>query len=297
MKEYTNELEFNSSSEIKNKDIQVIEKEEVQIKKGSDNINLQEEEKELNKKLILFNIAIIVIILILIVLTFIYFDTLKIEFLRFVEYFKSNILIGTLILIIIKVIGTILYIPGVLLAIGVGYAYHQVYEKYYISIPISTLVYFIGSCIGCTIAFSIGRYVLGSLLRPKLIKLKYFRVLDKAILKNGKKINFLLRSSPAIPYNIMNYFLGITKTTYLNYIFGLLGFIPLLILYSFIGCTLKDLNNLKSDDETLQIIILVSSIVLSIICIIIITRLAKKELDLELHNLKNKEIEDIEAKL
>jgi len=292
MENYNDDLKSNSSENNNKENIK-----EENSNNIEDNIDLKIEEKELNKKLFLFNIIVMIIIIVLIILTFIYFDDLKVEFLKFVDYFKSNILIGTIIIIFIKVIGTILYVPGVLLAIGVGYAYHQIFEKYYISIPISTIVYFIGSCIGCTFAFFIGRYVFGSLLRPNLIKLRYFKALDLAIGKNGKKINFLLRTTPIIPYNIMNYFLGLTKTKYLNYIFGLLGFLPLLILYSFIGCTLKDLTNLKPESQTLQIVILISSIVFSIICIIIITKLAKKELDLELKTLKNKEIEDIKTKL
>ena len=206
---------------------------------------------------------------------------------------KVHIFLGSLILIGIKVIGTILYVPGVLLAIGVGFAYKQIFKYYYISLPVSVLVYFIGSCIGCTCAFYLGRFILKSWIRPNLIKIRYFRALDKAIERKGKKVNFLLRSTPLIPYNIINYFLGVTQTSYINYLFGLIGFLPLVTLYCFMGSTLENLTNLDYENKTFERIILIISIVISLIAIFLITRIAKNELDKELHRLTNVEIENI----
>lgn len=255
----------------------------------SDN-EIEKAENEVSAKLFWFKIFVIVFILLCLVISFIFYEDLKRQFLLFTKFLKEHIVVGSIVLIGIKVIGTILYVPGVLLAIGVGYAYNQIYKAYYISVPLGVFIYFIGSCIGCTCAFFLARNILQDCLRPKLIDLKYFRALDRAITSNGKKVNFLLRSTPLVPYNVVNYFLGITHTTYVNYLFGLIGFIPLICLYIFLGTTIEDLSSMKSTNSTIETVILVMSIILSLVCIVIITKIAKNELDKELKHIKKEEI-------
>lgn len=211
----------------------------------------------------------------------VFFDKLKAEFLVFIVYLKKHIILGSLCLILIKVIGTILYVPGVLLAVGVGFAYKQAFNNYLISVPIGVVIIMIGSCIGCSCAFFLGRFLFKSFLSRKLKKYKIFKALDKAIVSKGKKVNFLLRCSPAIPYNLVNYFLGITNTSYLHYLFGLIGFIPLVIVYVFVGSTISDLNKL-GENKIYEIIGLLISLLISGICVYYITKIAKKELYKEL---------------
>lgn len=141
-----------------------------------------------------------------------------------------------------------------------------------------------GSCLGCICVFYISRGILKPWLYPTLSKLSFFKALNKAIVKKGTKVNLLLRLSPVIPYNVMNYFLGITNTTFCNYLIGLLGFIPLVICYVYIGSTIHDLSeySLTSEKTKNEIIVLLVSIVISIICIGIVSKIAKDELDLEL---------------
>ena len=255
----------------------------------SNDDELEKAEDEINQNLFWCKAVVVVFIVLCLVISAVYFDEMKTLFVSFIEYLKNHIILGSLILIGIKVIGTILYVPGVLLAIGVGFAYKQIFSSYLISIPISVLIYFIGSCIGCTCAFFLGKTILKSCLRPRFIKYRYFRALDKAIMKHGKKVNFLLRCTPLIPYNIINYLLGVTNTKYIDYLFGLIGFIPLVTLYCFMGSTLENLSNFKSENQTLETIIFAASVVISVVCIFFITKVAKKHLDEELHNIAKEE--------
>lgn len=216
--------------------------------------------------------------------TITFYNDLKKVFIEFIDYFKAHILLGSLILIAIKVLGTILYVPGVLLAIGTGYAFKQVYKSYFLCVPCGVITYLIGSVIGCFIVFSISRLLLKGMLFPIFNKLKAFRALDRVLVKKGWKINILLRMSPIIPYNIMNYLLGVTSTSVKDYLIGLSGFIPLVICYIFMGATIDDFTNytLSKNNKAMELIILITSILMSIICILIITKIAKDVLDTEL---------------
>eukprot|EP00340_Litonotus_pictus_P001280 CAMPEP_0170523466 /NCGR_PEP_ID=MMETSP0209-20121228/8872_1 /TAXON_ID=665100 ORGANISM="Litonotus pictus, Strain P1" /NCGR_SAMPLE_ID=MMETSP0209 /ASSEMBLY_ACC=CAM_ASM_000301 /LENGTH=141 /DNA_ID=CAMNT_0010811547 /DNA_START=596 /DNA_END=1021 /DNA_ORIENTATION=- len=84
----------------------------------------------------------------------------------------------------------------------------------------------------------------------------------------------------------MNYFLGITNTSFVDYLTGLTGFIPLVICYVYLGSTIDDLANysFSQHNKTFELIVLIASIIFSLICVGILTKIAKDELDLELNN-------------
>lgn len=246
--------------------------------------NEEELLEEVTENFFWVKILMIVFILGCLVLTFIFFKELKAEFLSFLEYMKTHLLIGTVVIIIIKIIGTILYVPGILLAISVGFAYKTTLNSYLLSIPIGVLVISIGSAIGCSCAFFLGRYLLKSWLHSKLCKLRIYVALDRSLKNHGLRTNFLLRLTPLIPYNIVNYFLGVTSSTYRDYLLGLIGFLPLLIIYVFIGSTLNDLADMTIKDNELELVLLIVSLILSVLCIYLITQMAKRELYTELND-------------
>ena len=63
-----------------------------------------------------------------------------------------------------------------------------------------------------------------------------FQRIDSAIGAQGAKIIFLLRLSPVIPFNLSNYFYGLTGVKFWPYVFASwLGMMPATFLYVFIG--------------------------------------------------------------
>jgi uncharacterized membrane protein YdjX (TVP38/TMEM64 family) len=239
--------------------------------------------KKINTSLFYWKIFIIFFIVICVTLTILFFQDLKKFFLNFLIFLKSHPYSGSLILITVKILGTIFYVPGILLAIASGYGYKQVFSNYLLSIPVGVIVMMTGSCLGCACVFFISRAVLKGWLYDTLSNLKAFRALDRAIVKKGVKVNLLLRMSPIIPYNVMNYFLGITNTTFSNYLIGLSGFIPLVVCYVYLGTTIDDLADYSFVNKNVEeIYILIASIVISLICIVYLTIIAKNELENEI---------------
>lgn len=61
--------------------------------------------------------------------------------------------------------------------------------------------------------------------------------LHTAMKHQGLKIYFLLRLSPIIPFNVINYVGGVTAISLKNYSLALIGILPGTILYCFIGAS------------------------------------------------------------
>jgi hypothetical protein len=66
-------------------------------------------------------------------------------------------------------------------------------------------------------------------------------LLIKALETNGLKIMILLRLSPLIPYNALDYISGVTSIPLRNYSLALIGILPGTILFCFVGATASSL--------------------------------------------------------
>jgi uncharacterized membrane protein YdjX (TVP38/TMEM64 family) len=115
------------------------------------------------------------------------------------------------------VAGTVVLAPSPLMSIAAGVAFG------WWGLPLAV----IGATAGATVAFIIGRYFLNDDLEDWLTDRRFFRAAKKAIDEEGWKIQLLLRLSPAVPFGLLNYMLGLTKTPLLTYVWSTaLGILP-----------------------------------------------------------------------
>ena len=61
---------------------------------------------------------------------------------------------------------------------------------------------------------------------------------------NGFKLVFLMRMTPIMPYNIMNYMMGVTSLKMRDFNMGCLGMIPLTAINVYIGVQLDSINDI-----------------------------------------------------
>lgn len=119
------------------------------------------------------------------------------------------------------------------------------------------------SIIGCfgagSVAFFIAR-VLGKSFVDNLLKGKAL-TLDSNIEKHGFKIMLIMRLSFIFPYDPLSFAAGLSKMKYRDFILGtLIGVLPEMISYSFIG---KNLENLFSISVLLPILMVVVIAIIS----------------------------------
>ena len=91
----------------------------------------------------------------------------------------------------------------------------------------------------------------------------------------------LLRLSPIIPFNALNYISGITAISLTAYAWALIAILPGTILYVFLGATAGSLTDSSSSGNTgiVKIITIVIGVVFGILGVGAISYYAKKELD------------------
>ena len=138
---------------------------------------------------------------------------------------------GILIFIAVYAAATVLLAPGVILTIGAGFAFGL--WKGFLAVSA-------GATLGAALAFLVARSIARDRIEAMAKGNDRFQRIDSAISEQGAKIIFLLRLSPVIPFNLSNYFYGLTAVKFWPYVFASwVGMMPATFLYVFIGAASK----------------------------------------------------------
>lgn len=139
---------------------------------------------------------------------------------------------GYLLFICLYNIGTLLFIPGSILTIKGGCLY---------GFLLGTIIVSISALLGAIICFLLGRYYCRDWVNQQLEKHPLLQKLDRVVAQEGWKIVFLTRLSPLFPFNLLNYFFGITQISLKDYIIGSFAILPGTVMYVYIGSLARDL--------------------------------------------------------
>lgn len=145
----------------------------------------------------------------------------------FTGYFRHLGVPGAFIYIGIYAIAAVLFLPGAIFTIAAGLIY---------GIVGGTAVALTGATIGASLAFLVARYLLRRHIEHYAENNQKFGAIDKAIGKQGWKIVGLLRLSPLIPFNVSNYFYGVTSVGFWPYVLASgIGMFPGTLLFAYLG--------------------------------------------------------------
>ncbi len=134
---------------------------------------------------------------------------------------------GPVLFIGLYIIATVLFVPGSVLTLGAGAAFGVVHGSIYVSI---------GSTLGATAAFLIGRYVAREAVARRLAIYPSFAAIDRAVATGGWKVVGLTRLSPVFPFNLLNYAYGLTRVPLRDYVVASwIGMMPATVLYVYLG--------------------------------------------------------------
>jgi uncharacterized membrane protein YdjX (TVP38/TMEM64 family) len=154
----------------------------------------------------------------------------------FIHWAKDMGAAGGALYAIFYVAGTALFFPGLPLTLGAGFLYGAV---------IGTLVVSPASVAGATLAFLIARYFARDWVTRRIKKYPQAAAMDRAIQKNGFKAVVLLRLQPVLPFNILNYALGLTSIRLRDYMLASwIGMFPATVLYVYLGSFINDISDL-----------------------------------------------------
>ena len=181
---------------------------------------------------------------------------------------------GPIAFILMYVIATVFFLPGSILTLGAGFLFGVVKGSILVSI---------GSTLGATCAFLVGRYFLRGGVAKKVEGNGKFKAIDGAVGKEGWKIVGLTRLSPIFPFNLLNYAYGLTKVSLRDFFFASwIGMMPGTVMYVYIGSLAGDLASLGSGHRArtpLEWTLYGVGLVATLVVTIYVTRVARKALE------------------
>jgi uncharacterized membrane protein YdjX (TVP38/TMEM64 family) len=172
----------------------------------------------------------------------------------FLEYLQELVMQHTeyaaLLLLLAKILGAILFVPGAPLTLLAG-ALLGTWNGFLVSL--------IGNILGATCAFLIARYALRNFVQEKLLnKYPKIKAYEDRFFTRGLHTVIFLRLIPLFPFNAINYALGVTRVSTKDYILGTaVGIIPGTFAYTYFGESIAMLSPLNITFAVLAIVGLV----------------------------------------
>jgi uncharacterized membrane protein YdjX (TVP38/TMEM64 family) len=167
----------------------------------------------------------------------------------------------------------VLFLPGSILTLGAGFAYGPIFGLLIVS-PVSVLA--------ATAAFALGRSIARPWVSRKVSGDPRFAAIDRAVGENGFKIVFLLRLSPLLPFNLLNYTLGLTRVRLRDYVAAsFLGMLPGTLLYVYLGSLVTSASELvggHTEGGVWRGVLYAAGLVATFVATVAVTRIARRAL-------------------
>lgn len=123
-------------------------------------------------------------------------------------------------------LGLVVLAPGGPLSIGAGLVFG------FWGVP----VVLVGATLGAALAFLVSRHLLRDRVRGVIERRPTLAAVDRAVADEGWRIVGLLRLSPLVPFNLQNYFFGVTQVGFWPYVAATAaGIAPGAVVYVYLG--------------------------------------------------------------
>ncbi len=173
----------------------------------------------------------------------------------------------------IYVLAALLFVPGSALTVAAGALFGLAWGTVAVSVASTT---------AAGIAFLIARHLARGAVERKAAANPRFRAIDRAIEQGGWRVIALLRLSPAVPFSLGNYLLGLTAVRFWPYLLASwIAMLPGTFLYVYLGKVGRDSLAAAGGGGSRgpgQWALLVAGLVATAIVIVYVTRLARRAL-------------------
>jgi len=140
---------------------------------------------------------------------------------------------ASLVFVGIYVVATIAMIPGSLLTLAAGALF---------GILRGTILVFIGATVGASLAFLISRHLARPIVARRLGRDRRFDRIDAVVEREGARLVLLMRLTPVLPFNLLNYALGATRIRFRDYLLASIGMLPGTVLYVYSGSVIGEIT-------------------------------------------------------
>lgn len=169
----------------------------------------------------------------------------------------------------VYVVAALLFVPGILLTVGAGFAFGLLW---------GTVLVSAASTAAAAAAFLIARYAARSRVEALARRNAKFAAVDRAIAKNGWKVVALLRLSPLIPFSISNYLYGLTAVRFAPYVAASwAAMLPATVLYVALGAAGASVSGGRGKGPW-EWALLGAGLAATVAVTVILSRVARREL-------------------
>ncbi len=163
---------------------------------------------------------------------------LRVWLFAFLQWLQPLGLWGPLILAGVYILACVFFLPGWILTVGAGFLF---------GLSLGTATVSLGATLGATAAFFLGRTLARPWIEKWMVNHPRWHALDSSLGAADFKLVLLLRLSPLIPFNALNYALGATRVRPTRYILASwLGMLPGTVLYVYLGTAARSLAELAT---------------------------------------------------
>lgn len=167
----------------------------------------------------------------------------------------------------------VLLVPGSLITLGTGFV---------LGLGWGIVVVSLGSTLGATVAFLVGRRLGREWVRRRVGRREALEGVDRGIAEEGLKVVLLLRLSPIVPYNALNYALAMTGVSLRDFVLGSwLGMLPATVLYVWLGAGARSIAALATgttDRSGWWLAAFAAGILATALAVVVVTRAARRAL-------------------
>ncbi|HET8656065.1 MAG TPA: TVP38/TMEM64 family protein [Longimicrobiaceae bacterium] len=192
---------------------------------------------------------------------------------RFVGWVDGLGAWGAAAFIVGYVVATVALLPGSVLTLVGGAVF---------GLTRGTVYVFVAATLGATLAFLIARHLARPWVERRVSADTRFRRLDEAISEQGFRIVLLLRLSPVLPFNLLNYALGVTRVRLRDYVLASIGMLPGTLLYVYAGSVAGEVAALAggagATHGTAYYALLVLGLAATLAVTVLLTRIARRAL-------------------
>ncbi len=192
---------------------------------------------------------------------------------QFAQWVNGLGVLGPLVFILGYAVAVVAFVPAVVLTLAAGAIFGVVAGVAYV---------FVAAVLGSAAAFLVSRYAARSFIEKRLAGDARFAAIDRAVGEQGRKIVFLLRLSPAFPFVLLNYGLGLTRVSFADYLIASVGMLPGTLLYVYYGKVAGDVAALAGgvahEKGAADYVLLAVGLVATIAVTAYVTRIARRAL-------------------
>ena len=146
-----------------------------------------------------------------------------------------------------------------------------------------TLLVYLGATLGSSAVYALAvplarTRVLGWIDRdPRMAAAR------RAVVGHSAWIQFLLRLSPLVPYNLLNYALALSGVRYRDFLVASVGMLPTIVMYAYYGKVVGDITKIAVGVEPPRgaeyYALLVVGLIATVVATTMITRAARRAMD------------------